>query len=117
MASEDGFEIFTTSVPNPADAKAKPVPPLRTAVGLRAAPAVPAGGSWEGAFVLFAGPKEYDHLRRVGREEAINFGGFPLPRECGGLPMKWFAAPILLLMDWMNAQLHHYGLAITVPTV
>jgi YidC/Oxa1 family membrane protein insertase len=117
IAQTRGWEIFTTSDAKSVDPKAKPAMPLRTAIGLRAAPTVPPGGTWEGAFIVFAGPKEFDHLRRVGIDESINFGGFPLPRECGGLPMKWFAVPILLLMNWINAHVHNYGLAIIVLTV
>ncbi len=112
-----GFELFTTSDPKPADPKARSERPLHTAIGLRAKPIVAPGGAWEGTFLLFAGPKEYDQLHRVGLEETINFGGFPLPRDCGGLPMKWFAVPILLLMKWVYAHLHNYGLAIIVLTV
>ena len=117
IAKTTGFEVFTTSDPPPADPKAKPTPPLHTAIGLRAAPKIPAGGAWEAAFTVFVGPKEYNHLRRVGLEETINFGGFPIPRECDGLPMKWFAVPILLLMNWLYAHVHNYGLAIILLTV
>jgi len=117
IAQTPGLEILTTSDPSPADPKAKPPMPLHTAIGLRASPTVPAGGSWEAAYVVYAGPKEYDHLHRVGLEESINFGGFPVPRECGGLPMRWFAVPILLFMNWLNAHVHNYGLAIILLTV
>ena len=117
ISQTPGWEMFTTADPKPADSKVKPATPLRTAIGLRATPTVPAGGAWEAGFIVFAGPKEHDRLRRVGLEDSINFGGFPLPRECGGLPMKWFAVPILLLMNWVNAHLHNYGLAIIVLTV
>lgn|GEM_PF-276342 len=113
----NGFEIFTTSDAKPTDSKTKPPMPLRTAIGLRASPTIPPSSTWEGEFFLYAGPKEYNHLHRVGLEETINFGGFPLPRECGGLPMKWFAVPILSLMNWLNVHLHNYGLAIIVLTV
>src|SRR5207245_623895 len=88
-----------------------------SAGGLRAAPTIPAGGAWEGDFVVYAGPKEYQHLHGVGLEESINFGGFPLPRECGGLPMKWFAVPILSFMNWLYAHVHNYGVAIILLTV
>jgi YidC/Oxa1 family membrane protein insertase len=117
IANTPGFQIFTTSDAKPADPKTKPTMPLRTAIGLHAAPTIPAGGAWEAGFVVFAGPKEYNRLRAVGLEESINFGGFPLPRECGGLPMKWFAVPILSLMNWLNAHVHNYGFAIIVLTV
>jgi YidC/Oxa1 family membrane protein insertase len=117
IARTNGFEIFTTSDPRPTDPKVKASMPLRTAIGLRASPTIPPRATWEGDFVVYAGPKEYNHLHRVGLEETINFGGFPLPRECGGLPMKWFAVPILSLMNWLHANLHNYGLAIIVLTV
>jgi YidC/Oxa1 family membrane protein insertase len=117
VAKTPGFEIFTASDPKPADAKAKPVPPLRTTVGLRATPALAPGAAWEGAFVVYAGPKEYDRLHAAGLEESINFGGFPLPRECGGLPMKWFAVPILSIMNWLYGYARNYGLAIILLTV
>src|SRR5207253_1789762 len=91
-----------------------PPTPARTAAG---SARLRAGGSWEAAYVVYAGPKEYDHLHRVGLEESINFGGFPVPRECGGLPMRWFAVPILLFMNWLNAHVHNYGLAIILLTV
>ena len=110
-----GLEIFTTSDAAPTDPKAKP--PLHTAIGLRASPTVPAGGTWEAAHIVYVGPKEYKHLQRVGLDESINFGGFPVPRECGGLPMKWFAVPILLFMNWLNNHVHNYGVAIILLTV
>ena len=117
IAKTPGFDFFTTSDAKPSDPKVKPPMPLRTAIGLRTAQTIPAGGSWEGRFVLFAGPKEYNRLHHVDLEDTIHFGGFPIPRECGGLPMKWFAVPILLLMNWVNAHVHNYGLAIIVLTV
>ena len=117
IAKTQGFEIFTASDSKPADAKAKPATPLRTTVGLRAVPTLAPGAAWEGAFVVYAGPKEYDRLHAAGLEESINFGGFPLPRECGGLPMKWFAVPILSIMNWLYGYARNYGLAIILLTV
>jgi YidC/Oxa1 family membrane protein insertase len=117
IAKTPGFDFFTTSDPKPADSKTKPTTPLRTAIGLRAAPTLAPGAAWEGSFVVFAGPKEYNHLRKVGLDESINFGGFPIPRDCGGLPMKWFAVPILLLMNWVHAHVPNYGVAIIILTV
>jgi YidC/Oxa1 family membrane protein insertase len=117
IAKTPGFEIFTTSDAKPTDPKIKPTMPLRTAIGLHAAPTIPARAAWEAEFVVFAGPKEYQRLRVVGLDESINFGGFPLPRECGGLPMKWFAVPILSLMNWLHAHVHNYGVAIILLTV
>jgi YidC/Oxa1 family membrane protein insertase len=117
IAKTAGFELFTTSDPKPVDPKAKPTTPLHTAIGLRATPTIPPGGAWEGAFVAYAGPKEFNRLHKVGLEESINFGGFPIPRECGGLPMKWFAVPILLVMNWIHAHVANYGVAIILLTV
>jgi YidC/Oxa1 family membrane protein insertase len=117
IAKTSGFEIFTTSDAKPTDPKSKPATPLHTAIGLRTAPTIPARGAWEAAFVIYAGPKEYNRLHQVGLEETINFGGFPLPRECGGLPMKWFAVPILSLMNWLHAHVYNYGVAIILLTV
>jgi YidC/Oxa1 family membrane protein insertase len=118
IAQSDGFEIFTTSDPRPADPKTKPATPLHTAIGLRAAaPELAPGAAWEGAFVVFAGPKEYKYLHAVHLEDTINFGGFPLSRECGGLPMKYVALPILQLMNWMYHRVGNYGIAIILLTV
>jgi YidC/Oxa1 family membrane protein insertase len=117
VAKAPGFEVFTTSDPQPADSKVKPKTPLRASVGLRAAPTLAPGAAWDGAFVVYAGPKEYGRLRDAGLEDSINFGGFPLPRECGGLPMKWFAVPILLIMNWVYTHVHNYGVAIIILTV
>ena len=117
IARTTGFEIFTTSDPKPADAKVKPATPLRTAIGLRAAPTIAPGAAWEGAFIVFVGPKEYKRLREAQLDDTINFGGFPLPLECHGLPMKYFAVPILALMNWLYAGVHNYGVAIILLTV
>ena len=117
IARTPGFDLFTTSDPRPVDPKAKPPMPLHTAIGLHAAPTVAAGGRWEGAHTVYVGPKEYDHLHRVGLGETINFGGFPVSRECGGLPMRYFAVPILLFMNWLHAHVYNYGIAIILLTV
>ncbi len=117
IAKSPGFEIFSTADSRPADAKAKPTAPLRTTVGLRAAPDIAPRGAWEGAFVVFAGPKEYEHLRGVGLEDTLNFGGFPLSQECGGISMKYIALPILQLMNWVYDRVGNYGIAIIVLTI
>jgi YidC/Oxa1 family membrane protein insertase len=117
IAKTPGFELYTTADPKPADAKLKPAAPLRTTVGVRATPTIAPGATWEAEFVVFAGPKEYERLRAAGLEESINFGGFPLPRECGGLPMRWFAVPILSVMNWLYDLVRNYGVAIIILTV
>jgi len=86
-------------------------------IAARATPTVAAGESWEGRIVIYAGPKEYGRLRAVGLESTINFGGFPIPRAWGGLPMEWLGVPILLLMNWVYGYVGNYGIAIILLTV
>ena len=62
---------------------------------MQATPTIAPGQAWEGTSVLYAGPKEYDRLKALGLQDTINFGGFPLPRQWGGLPMEWLGVPIL----------------------
>ena len=80
-------------------------------------PADSAGQAWEGRVTLFVGPKEYDRLQALGLQDAINFGGFPIPRRYGGLPMEWLGVPILLLMNWVYDYVGNYGVAIILLTV
>jgi YidC/Oxa1 family membrane protein insertase len=104
-------------VETPADA---PKPLEFSQVALRAAlPALSPGQSWEGRAESYLGPKEYDRLKSVGvgLENSIYFGGFPLPREYGGLPMEWLVVPILWLMHRFYAFTHNYGVAIILLTV
>ena len=89
----------------------------RATVALRASPTIAPGGAWEGRVVIYAGPKEYERLKTYGLEETINFGGFPVPRKWGGLPMDWFGVPILLLMKWVYKYVGNYGVAIILLTV
>ena len=66
---------------------------------------------------IYVGPKEYDRLKALGLEGTINFGGFPVPRRWGGLPMEWLGVPILLLMNWVYGHVGNYGVAIILLTV
>src|SRR5439155_117569 len=75
------------------------------------------GHAWEGNVTLYAGPKEHERLKALGLEGTINFGGFPLPRKWGGLPMEWLGVPILLLMNWTYKHVGNYGVAIILLTV
>ena len=59
-----------------------------------------------------SGPKEYDRLEALGLEGAVNFGGFPIPRQYGGLPMEWIGVPILKLMNWLYRYIPNYGVVI-----
>ncbi len=89
-------------------------------VALRATPPTLAPGqSWEGRAWVYIGPKEYDRLNAlgVGLEGAIDFGGFPLPRKYGGLPLSWVAVPILWLMNFFYSYIPNYGVAIILLTV
>lgn len=82
-------------------------------------PVLAPGQSWEGQAWVYIGPKEYDRLKAlgVGLENAIDFGGFPLPKRYGGLPMKWLAIPILWLMNSFYHYVPNYGVAIIFLTV
>lgn len=89
-------------------------------IALRASPPpLGPGQVWEGRALLYVGPKEYDRLKAlgVGLEAAVDFGGFPMPRAYGGLPMEWFAVPILWLMNFFHRYIPNYGIAIILLTV
>jgi len=92
-------------------------PTGRATVAVRATPTIAPGQAWEATVVMYAGPKEYDRLRAMGLEGTINFGGFPLPRKYGGLPMDLLGVPILLLMNWTYKHVGNYGVAIILLTV
>jgi YidC/Oxa1 family membrane protein insertase len=89
----------------------------RATIAVEASPTIAPGQAWEGAVTMYAGPKEYDRLKAAGLEGAIDFGGFPLPRAWGGLPMEWLGVPILLVMNWLYGYVHNYGVAIILLTV
>jgi YidC/Oxa1 family membrane protein insertase len=98
------------------DSKSKE-PVGRATIAVQASPTIAPGQAWEGQVTMFLGPKEYDRLKALGLESAINFGGFPVPRHWGGLPMEWFGVPILLLMNWVYARVGNYGIAIILLTI
>ena len=89
----------------------------RVTMGARAAPTIGPGQTWEGRVVLYIGPKEYDRLEALGLEGAVNFGGFPIPRQYGGLPMEWIGVPILKLMNWLHRYIPNYGIVIILITL
>jgi len=89
----------------------------RAEVGLEQAIALGPGQSWEGKVQFYAGPKEYDRLKAHGLAGAIDFGGFPLPRAWGGLPMEWLGIPVLLVMHFFYRYVGNYGVAIILLTV
>ena len=113
-----GFRLAESKVEETrADA---PKPLEFSQVALKATlPALDPGQSWEGQAQSYLGPKEYDRLKAVGvgLENSIYFGGFPVPREYGGLPMEWLVVPVLWLMHRFYAFTHNYGIAIILLTV
>jgi YidC/Oxa1 family membrane protein insertase len=56
-------------------------------------------------------------LEAYGLEGSLNFGGFPIPRQWGGLPMEWLGLPILKFMNWVYRYVGNYGVAIILITV
>jgi YidC/Oxa1 family membrane protein insertase len=98
--------------------EAKSADPVgRATIAVQASPTIAPGQAWEGKVTVFLGPKEYNRLRALGLEGAINFGGFPIPRSWGGLPMEWLGVPILVLMNWVYRHVGNYGIAIILLTV
>jgi YidC/Oxa1 family membrane protein insertase len=89
----------------------------RVTLGARATPTIAPGQAWESHVVLYIGPKEYDRLEALGLEGTVNFGGFPIPRRYGGLPMEWIGVPILKLMNWLHRYIPNYGIVIILITV
>jgi YidC/Oxa1 family membrane protein insertase len=112
----DGFTLVARAEDHACDAKSKD-PVGRATIAVQATPTIAPGQAWEGRVTMFLGPKEYDRLKALGLEAAINFGGFPVPRRWGGLPMEWFGVPILLLMNWVYGHVGNYGIAIILLTV
>jgi len=113
-----GFKLVATTDGKVPDAKNGDTAPAgRATIAVRATPTIAPGQAWEGDVVLYAGPKEYDRLKALGLQDTINFGGFPLPRKFGGLPMEWLGVPILLLLNWTFKHVGNYGVAIILLTV
>jgi YidC/Oxa1 family membrane protein insertase len=108
-----GFQLTAASEPKGESKNGE----YRVTVAARANPTIAAGQAWEGQVVLYVGPKEYDRLEAYGLEGTLNFGGFPLPRRYGGLPMEWLGVPILKLMNWVYRHVGNYGVAIILLTV
>ncbi len=109
-----GFNLVTTGESKNGNGKDGDV---RVSVAVRATPTVSAGQAWEGSVRSYIGPKEYDRLAAEGLEGTLNFGGFPIPRRYGGLPMEWLGVPILKLMTWLHYFVPNYGVVIILLTV
>lgn len=110
-----GFTLAVAS--ERASGHAKSAAEGRVAAAARATPSIAPGQAWEGRVVVYIGPKEYDRLQAHGLAGTLNFGGFPFPRQYGGLPMEWLGVPILKLMNWVYGYVGNYGVAIIVLTV
>jgi YidC/Oxa1 family membrane protein insertase len=110
-----GFKLEATGGPKPKDDKQ---PPAKALIATTATPTIGPGQAWEGHVQIYLGPKELDRLEALGLEGSINFGGFPVPRAYGGLPMEWLGMPILRLMNWVHDHIvANYGVAIIILTV
>ena len=111
------FKIVTHSVKGP-PAKAGDAPPVtHVTMAVRASPTIAPGQAWEGTVLVYIGPKEYDRLAMYGLEGTINFGGFPVPRRWGGLPMEWLGIRVLQLMSWVYRLVGNYGVVIILLTL
>ena len=109
-----GFKLITSSESKPGG---KGEETSKVVVGVRATAAIPPGQAWEGRVLLYIGPKEVGRLEAYGLEGTLNFGGFPIPRQWGGLPMEWLGLPILKFMNWVYRYVGNYGVAIILITI
>jgi YidC/Oxa1 family membrane protein insertase len=111
-----GFKLVVGGEEKACESKSKD-PVGRATIAVQATPTIAPGQAWEGEVTIFAGPKEYDRLKPLGLEGAINFGGFPIPRRYGGLPMEWLGVPILFILKWVYRHVGNWGIAIVLLTV
>jgi YidC/Oxa1 family membrane protein insertase len=109
-----GFKLTMRTDPKPAG---KPDEHGKVVVGVHTTAAIAAGQAWEGRVVMYIGPKEVSRLEAYGLEGSLNFGGFPVPRQWGGLPMEWLGLPILKFMNWVYHYVGNYGVAIILITI
>jgi len=120
--------IRTVEGKNPEQVRAgdKDAPKQRVQIGLIATvPPLAPRQAWEGQFVSYLGPMEFERLKAlgVGLEKAIYFGGFPVPeskaRDWGlpTFPMQWIAVPVFWLLQWLYRLVPNYGVAIILLTV
>jgi YidC/Oxa1 family membrane protein insertase len=107
-----GFKLVTLADPKPEGKDYGKV-----TVGIQATAAIPPGQAWEGRALVYIGPKEVSRLEAYGLEGSLNFGGFPVPRQWGGLPMEWLGLPILKFMNWVYHYVGNYGIAIILITI
>lgn len=77
---------------------------------------VPADQAGQKMLALYAGPKEYDRLARIGAglQESIDFGWFIFG---SWLPVRLVAKPIYFILRFFYQFTHNYGVAIILVTV
>jgi YidC/Oxa1 family membrane protein insertase len=109
-----GFTLVASGEP---PAHVKDPQPGHVTIAVRATPTIAPGQAWDGHVTMYVGPKEYHRLAAYGLQGTLNFGGFPIPRKYGGLPMEWLGVPILRLMNWVYGYVGNYGVAIILLTV
>lgn len=117
MPKSPDFKVVTRAEKGQPAKPGDPAPVTRVTIAVRATPTIAPGQAWEGKVLTYVGPKEYDRLVAYGLDGTINFGGFPVPRSWGGLPMEWLGVPILRLMNWVHDKVGNYGVAIILITV
>src|SRR6266542_2695318 len=110
-----GFRLTAAGEAKPDDPKAGETG--KVTIGVRATPTIAPGQAWEGRVLIYIGPKEVRRLEAHGLEGALNFGGFPVPRKWGGLPMEWLGLPILKFMNWVYRYVGNYGFASILITI
>ena len=117
MPKSPDFKLVTYAEKGTPAKQGDPPPLSHVTVAARATPTIAPGQAWEGTVLVYVGPKEYDRLAAHGLDGTINFGGFPVPRNYGGLPMEWLGVPILKLMNWVYHHVGNYGIAIILITL
>jgi len=117
MPKSPDFKLVTHATKGAPAKEGQSPPTTHVTIAARATPTIAPGGAWEGTVVVYVGPKEFDRLSAYGLEGTINFGGFPIPRRFGGLPMEWLGVPILQLMNWVYRHVGNFGVAIILLTV
>jgi YidC/Oxa1 family membrane protein insertase len=110
-----GFKLIAST--DTLGANGRGEPDVRAHIAAQATPTIGPRQAWVATVVTYVGPKEFERLAAYGLEGALNFGGFPIPRAYGGLPMEWLGVPILRLLSWVYSYVGNYGVAIILLTV
>lgn len=77
---------------------------------------IPAEQAGQKQFGIYAGPKEYDRLAKIGAglQESIDFGWFIMGSWA---PVRFVAKPIYFILRFFYQFTHNYGVAIILVTV